>query len=302
MNPNNLTPDQLKERLEELIELSPAIESLSEEKRELQVKKIMESPPEKMQEIIKVLEDEQQFINDVEAEFEQHSDEIKAYMDDLKEFEIKKDKEKLKKAETKDLKESESKASELMKKLDQAAKDEKKPEDAAVKKKKFKFADLFKGKLTLMKFVRGLLAALIGTVLCGLAGILVVFGVVFAMGEYVRLDVVYNMDPLISFNAYWFALIYGALIGLVLIPVLRLTRRKSFLLSILCGGVIGALLLALSHMALGLDSDILLLHDSQPVHFRGYWIAIGFAAVVGFLGQIVHRLINLGEFFKLTSE
>ncbi len=293
--------DELKNHLEKLIELSPTLKSLSDEERALRVKSMLNSSPEKMQEIIKVLEEEQEFMQNVESEFQEHADEVNAFYDEVKEEKHVQERQEMKKAETEDLKVANKEVSILMQKLEDVAKKE--PEQLKeVKNKKYKFTDLFKGKITLMKFVRGTLAAIIGTVLCGLAGILVVFGIVFSMGKYVKLEVVYNLEPLVSFNAYWFALIYAALIGLILIPLLRLMKNKSFLLSLLLGGVIGGLLLALSHMAFGLDTDILLLQDSTPIHLRGYWVATGFAVIVGFLSQFVYRLINLGEFFNLTSK
>jgi hypothetical protein len=293
--------DELKDRLEKLIELSPTIKSLSEVERNLRVNNMLNSSPEKMQEIIKILEEEQEFMQGVESEFQQHADEVSALYEEVKEEKHIQDRRERKQAETEELKVANKEASILMQKLENVAiKEPEKPEES--QRKKSKFADLFKGKITLMKFVRGTLAAIIGAVLCGLAGILVVFGIVFSMGKYVKLEVVYNLEPPVSFNAYWFALIYAALIGFILIPLLRLIRKKSFLLSLLLGGIIGGLLLALSHMAFGLDTDILLLQDSTPIHLRGYWVAFAFAVVVGFLGQFAYRLINLGEFFNLTSK
>ncbi len=291
--------DELNKRLEELIEASPAINSLSDEEKNLQIEKIMNAPDERKKEIIKLFEDEQNYVQEVEEEFQQHANEVKAFELELTDTKREQEREELKKAEIKEHKKAKKKASSLMEKLEEATKEQKNTEDEK-KEKKSKPNEFFKNKLTLKKIVRGSSAAVIGAVLCGLAGILIVFGIVFAMGEYVRLDVVYSMEPLISFNAYWFALIYGSLIGFLLIPLLRLIKKKSFFLSLLFGGIIGALLIAVSHMAFGLDSDILLLWDSKPIHYRGYWLAVGFAVIVGFLGQFAHRLIDMGEFFKLT--
>lgn len=298
MDPN-LSPEEIREYLKNLIDKSPSINDLDEEEKTLRVNAMLNSDIAKMKEIIKVLEEEQEFMQNMETELEQHSDEVKAYYDEAVEDKHVQDREARKEAESAEQKTVNNEAKNLMEKLEEIESKEKAPKAQV---KKFKFADAFKGKLTLMKFVRGTLAAIIGSVLCGLAGILVVFGVVFAMGKYVKLDVVYSVEPLISFNAYWFALIYGALIGLFLIPLLRLMKKKSFFLSIFLGGVIGALLFAISHMILGIEDDILLLQDSNPIHARGYWVGGAFALIIGFLGQLAYRLINLVEFFNLTSK
>jgi hypothetical protein len=294
--------DDLNRRLEELIEASPAINSLSDEEKKIQVEKIMNAPDERKKEIIKLFEDEQNYVREVEEEFKQHADEVKAFELELTDTKRDKEREELKKAEILEHKKAKKKASSLIEKLEEATKEQEKSQKKEKTAKKSRLNEFLKNKLTLKKFGRFILAAIIGAALCGLAGILIVFGIIFAMGEYVQLDVVYSMEPLISFNAYWFALIYGSLIGLLLIPLLRLMKKKSFFLSLLLGGIIGALLIAGSHMAFGLDSDIVLLWDAKPLHLRGYWVAIAFAVVVGFLGQFAYRLINLGEFFKLTSE
>jgi len=295
--------DQLKARLKELIEASEALNSLSEEEKNERVELMMNASAEDIASYIKVFEEEQAEMEVIHKDLESHADEVEAFMMEEEELKHKEERKQLEQQESKDQAYASKEAANLMQQLEDATEDEVKQDKKSEKLTMgLILSNFFKERLGLKKLVRGTFAAIIGTVLCGLAGVLIVFAIVFAMGKYAELDVVYNLEPLIRFNAYWFALIYGSLIGLILIPVLRLMNKKSFILSLLLGGIIGALLLALSHMVLGLGSDILLLQDSQPMHVRGYWVAIGFSIIVGFLGQFVHRLINLGGFFKLTSD
>lgn len=76
--------EDLISHLKELIAISPALESIPAEERNLRIQNMLTSPPEKMQQIIAVLEQEQQTIAQIEEEFEQHADEVEAYLGELK--------------------------------------------------------------------------------------------------------------------------------------------------------------------------------------------------------------------------
>lgn len=286
--------DQLKQQLLELVESSPALNSVSPEEKEERIASMMEGSSEDIEGYIQVLVEEKKEIEKVDEELDEQADTIHEKVVTAKYDKIKTDriqeleKEKLSKNEEKD------KVDDLLNSLGKANVETPKED---------KKTGVLNEKSTQTKLLRGTLAALIGMLLCGLAGILIIYGVVLSMGEYAKLDVVLSVKPIIIVNAYWAALGFGALIGLILIPVLRLTKKKSVILSGLFGLIIGGIILAVSHMAAsGLDTDIVILINSKPIGIRGYWIAAIFAIILGFLGRFVLRLINSSKFFNLTSD
>lgn len=299
-----LSLEELKDRLLELIEGSEALKTIPEEEKNERTALMMAGNAEEIAGYIQVFEEETQNIDEINEELNEHAEEIQEAVitekyDDIKlqrKLELEKEK-KLRISE-------EKKADSLISALENV---EKAPVKAKKKlsdweKIKKLFSDYFKKRLTLKKIVRGSLASIIGLILCGLSGLLVIFAVISAMKKYEQFEVAFSIKPPVIFHAYWIAFIFAALIGLFIIPVLRLINTRSTFLSGIFGGIIGALIVAVSHMAFGLNYDISILLDGDPIGLRGYWAALIFAILIGFFAQLINRLINRSSFFKIAEE
>lgn len=289
------TLDQLKQKLLELINSSEALKTISDEEKSERIELMMKGSKEDIQGYIQVFEDELKEINEIDTELQSHADEIQEAIDTEKYDKIKTDRQEELAKETA-LKESDDKAAEkLLNELEKVSKPKVKADKIVKTVKKTK-------EININKVLRGFLAAMIGMVSCGFGGLLVVYAVIFFMGKYEHFQVAFSSEPLILFHAYWIALAFGALIGLFLMPILRLIKTKSTFLSGILGGVVGAVIVALSHMIFGLNYDVSILIDKNPIPFRGYWAAFIFAILIGFFAQLVSKMINHSSIFKIEEK
>jgi len=284
--------EELKDYLEELIVESYTLKSMTEEEREAQIEKMRNAPPEKLKKIVQTLEEEREYVKEVEKEYQEHAEEVEQYKAELKHQEHKEDREARVIAESKEQVETQKEATNLMSKLEEAVQEKEESIEKTVKK----------GKTSPKRIVREIFAAFIGAVMSGLVGIFVIFMMILPMGTYERLDVAFSLKPPLFFPAYWVAIVFSAVLGLMVVPFLRLIKTKSFILSILLGGIIGGVIVGIAHMATGLNYDIIIMQDINPIGFRGYWIAVIFSVLIGFFAQIINRIICKIGFFRISEE
>jgi hypothetical protein len=285
-----MNQEDLKNRLQELIESSESMNELPENEKAAFVKEMLEGDTEQLKEFIDALEEEQKELKKVDEEVTELKEVVDDAVSDAKIFEQEAAKDKLKEDETIDQNNVSKVIDTLTQKLETIADAPKKIE----KKKTFKFTPKAR--------VREFLASLIGSFLCGLSGIFIVFLMILPMGTYERLDIAFSLKPAIFFPAYWVAVIFSAFLGLIIISILRLIKTKSILLSALVGGIVGGVVVGLTHMAFGLKYDIIILQDINPIGIRGYWISVIFAVLIGFFAQFINRLINRIGFFKIADK
>lgn len=289
------TLEELKSQLQELIDSSVAIQEMSDEEKNEQIETMMNADYDDTLEYIQILEEEKNELDEANEELNEHAEEVHEFIVD----EQYKEKNELRQQEL--IKEEELKAEESNK-VESLISALEKIDKKEVKKKKLStfgiikemIANFFNAKQMLKSFI----ASILGLFLCGFGGLLVVYGVLFSMDEYKQFEVAFSFKPLVAFHAYWIAFAFAALIGLLMLPLLRLIKTKSLFLSGILGGIVGAIIVAIAHMLFGLNYDVTILFDRKPLEFRGYWIALIFAILIGFFAQLINRLLNKSKFFK----
>ena len=288
-----LSLEELKNRLLELIEDSEALKTIPEQEKKDRTALMMAGSAEEIAGYIQVFEAEEKTINNINEELNEHAEEIQEAVVTQKYDKIKLQRQEEVQKEEKLRVDDEKEAENLIKKLEEVVQ---KKEKSVEKKKSKSF------KFTPKATLREGFASLIGAILCGLAGILIIFLMILPMGTYERLDIAFSLKPAIFFPAYWVAVIFSAFLGLIIISILRLIKTKSILLSALVGGIVGGVVVGLTHMAFGLKYDIIILQDINPIGIRGYWISVIFAVLIGFFAQFINRLINRIGFFKIADK
>lgn len=78
------TQDEIKEKLQSLIDESPALKTVTEEERGERIDAMMGATPEQMLQLIKIFEDEKFRMNQVDEDFEGHEQEINKFIADSK--------------------------------------------------------------------------------------------------------------------------------------------------------------------------------------------------------------------------
>jgi hypothetical protein len=78
------TQDEIYSKLQELIDVSPALQTLPEEERNERRDAMMGSTPEQMQHLIKIFEDEQLRMKQIDEDFEGHEQEINEFISNSK--------------------------------------------------------------------------------------------------------------------------------------------------------------------------------------------------------------------------
>jgi len=71
-------------KLRDLVNYSPALNSLSEEERNVRINSIMASSPAQMQEIIKIFENEARLLKEIDDDIDGNMEEINNYITDTK--------------------------------------------------------------------------------------------------------------------------------------------------------------------------------------------------------------------------
>ncbi|MFC1600010.1 hypothetical protein ACFL3T_03220 [Patescibacteria group bacterium] len=285
-----MNQEDLKNRLQELIETSESMNELPEDERVDLVKEMLEGDPEQLKEIIKALEEEQKDLEKVDEEVNELKEVVDDAVSEAKILEQEAARDKLKEDETIDQNNVSEVIDTLTQKLETIAKDD---APKIIEKKKISF--------TPTTALRETMASLIGSFMCGLAGILIIYLTILPMGTYERLDIAFSLKPPLFFPAYWVAVIFSAILGLIVVPFLRLIKTKSLILSILLGGIMGGIIVGIAHMATGLTYDIIIMQNINPIGFRGYWIAVIFSILIGFFAQLINRVINKISFFKIAE-
>lgn len=285
--PEEPTLDQLKLKLLELINSSEALKTISDEERSKRIDLMMEGSKEDILGYIQVFEEEKLNIQHINKELSEHSGEIQEAVvkEKYDKIQIERQKELAKENQTKI--NDDKKAENLINELGKTEKSEVKTIEKPKKSKK--------------SIVKEIIAALLGMIFTGLAGVLIVYLMILPMDVYKRLDVAFSIKPLVLFPAYWVAVIFSALLGLIMVPFLRLLKTKSFALSILLSAILGGIIVGLAHIATGLNYDIIIMQDVNPIGFRGYWIAVVFSVLIGFFAQIINRIINRFPLFNQES-
>ena len=285
--PEEPTLDQLKLKLLELINSSEALKTISDEERSKRIDLMMEGSKEDILGYIQVFEEEKLNIQHINKELSEHSGEIQEAVvkEKYDKIQIERQKELAKENQTKI--NDDKKAENLINELGKTEKSEVKTIEKPKKSKK--------------SIVKEIIAALLGMIFTGLAGVLIVYLMILPMDVYKRLDVAFSIKPLVLFPAYWVAVIFSALLGLIMVPFLRLLKTKSFALSILLSAILGGIIVGLARIATGLNYDIIIMQDVNPIGFRGYWIAVVFSVLIGFFAQIINRIINRFPLFNQES-
>ena len=79
-----ISQDEIKENLRTLAENSPALKTVNEEERTERIDAMMGSTPEQMLQLIKIFEEENLRMNQIDEDFEGHEQEIKQFLADSK--------------------------------------------------------------------------------------------------------------------------------------------------------------------------------------------------------------------------
>ncbi|MFC1810270.1 hypothetical protein ACFLZH_02115 [Patescibacteria group bacterium] len=278
----DLSPDELKLKLEQLIESSEALKTISEEERNERIELMMAASPEDMAEYITVFEEEFESIKEIEEDQEKREDEAI-------ETKIKEERSKRLEAEKKtkagDIKAIDNLLQELDKvETGKAPTVEEKPESF------------------ILKIAKELLAIMIGLFGCALISVIIVFTVILSIGDLSQIDVIFNKSPLIMFNGYLVAAVFGSLLGFFIMLYLRLFKKQGFIISVFMSVIIGGGILWAAYSGLTLNYEFEVYLNSQPVEIPGYWIAGVFAVLMGIFSQIFNRIINVIPFFKKSRK
>ena len=75
---------EIKDRLQQLIDESPALKTLSEEERAERIDAMMGANEEQMKQLIKIFEDEKKLMQDIDEDFEAHEQEINEFLTESK--------------------------------------------------------------------------------------------------------------------------------------------------------------------------------------------------------------------------
>lgn len=288
--------EELKSQLQELIGRSKALEAISEQERNGRIEAMMAGTPEDITQYIKVFEDELKENQQVEELFNSEAgddllEEDKSLSAEEKNKKFTEERIKRQKIETKLKIQDDKIAENLIKKI------EKIKVEGESKKGKSKIQGQPKKEFK-SSWLKIVISGFIGLLGCGLSGILIVFGIILFKNEYTKLDIVFNQNPYIAFHAYWVTLVFGALIGLFAIPFLRLIKKRGYFISAIIGLIIGGLIVGISHMAFGLNYDIEIVQNAKSIGVRGYWVAAGFAFIIGIFAQIIIRIMNKSAYFN----
>lgn len=110
---------ELKDHLEELITISPALQSLTPDERRLRTSVMLSANEDAMKEFIEILEDEQKEVYKIEKDFEEKGNSLKGLIDEVEQIEKTIKREVIKEKEKVSRKEADKKAEALLKKLDE---------------------------------------------------------------------------------------------------------------------------------------------------------------------------------------
>ena len=108
-----------QQRLQELIDASEALKTIPEAERTERINTMMSATPEQMQQLIKIFEDEQTRLTQIDDEFLKHEGEVKEYIENEKTEKRNKDREERTVKETAIKQTDEKYAEDLLKKLDE---------------------------------------------------------------------------------------------------------------------------------------------------------------------------------------
>lgn len=115
---------KLKNYLEELINSSPALQSLTPDERRLRTTIMLSADEEAMGKFIDILEDEQEEADKIEENFQKQADSLRGLMDEVEGLEKTVKREIVKEKEKVSKKESDKKAKELLEKLNKVTDEE----------------------------------------------------------------------------------------------------------------------------------------------------------------------------------
>lgn len=295
-----MNQEDLKARLQELIETSESINEIPKAEREALIKEMMAGDAEQLKEFIAALEDEQKELEEVDENVDELTEALDESISDAKILEQEAAKDKLKEDEQKEKQIANKTIQALLSQLDQAVEINDEPAKSPSNKKQGKTTKT--EKIAVNNVAKEVVAGLIGFILSGFAGIFIIFMLILPMGTYERIDVAFSLSPPLFYPAYWVAIIFSAILGLIVVPFIRLLKTKSVILSVLLGGIVGGIIVGLAHMTTGLKYDIIIMQDINPTGIRGYWVAVIFSVLIGFFAQLINRVINKIELFKTAEE